>query len=176
VGDFNIHVCCQSNSLSQEFLDLIDAFNLLQWVKNSTHIQVHTLDLVQSHEIDVTDIILSDFLLSDHNPILFSLSLPELSQPTVAPVMLRVYSPQFSTNFDLCFAELCSHLDLDKPLSDLDAEQHFSLLNSAWLKVANVNAPLKPQPHKPKPKSDLWQNSDTRHQRQMCRAAERKWK
>jgi len=127
VGDFNIHVCCQSNSLSQEFCDLIDAFNLLQWVKNSTHIQGHTLDLVLSHGIDVTDIILSDFLLSDHKPILFSLSLPELSQPTVAPVMLRVYSPQFSTNFDLCFA--------------------------------NVTAPLKPQPHKPKPKSDLWQNS-----------------
>lgn len=174
MGDFNIHVCCHSNSLSQEFLDLIDAFNLLQWVKNPTHTQGHTLDLVLSYGIDVTDIVISDFPLSDHKPILFSLSLLELPQPTIDPVMSRFYSPQFNTNFDLCFTELCSHLHLDQPLSDLDADQHLSLLNSAWLKVANVTAPLKP--HKPKPKSDMWQNSDTRHQRQICRKAERKWK
>lgn len=105
---------------------------------------------------------------------LFSLSLLELSQPTTDPVMSRFYSPQFNTNFDLCFTELCSHWHLDQPLSDLDAYQHLSLLNSAWLKVANVTAPLKP--HKPKPKSDMWQNSDTCLQRQICRKAERKWK
>lgn len=30
VGDFNIHICCQSNLLSKEFLNLNDSFNLVQ--------------------------------------------------------------------------------------------------------------------------------------------------
>uniref|UniRef100_A0A8C2BTF1 Reverse transcriptase domain-containing protein n=1 Tax=Cyprinus carpio TaxID=7962 RepID=A0A8C2BTF1_CYPCA len=175
VGDFNIHVCCPSNPLSHEFLNIIDSFNLSQWISDATHIQGHTLDLVLSYGLDVTDIVLSDFMISDHKPILFTLSLPELSYFSNTTVSLsRFYSPQFSTNFNLCFAECCSQLHLDQPLSDLDADQHLSLLNSAWLKAANATAPLKP--HKQKTKSVLWQNSDTRLLRQNCRKAERKWK
>ncbi len=60
VGDFNIHVCCPSNPLSHDFLNLIVAFNLSQWINDSTHIQGHTLDLVLSYGLDVTDIVLSD--------------------------------------------------------------------------------------------------------------------
>ncbi len=171
VGDFNIHVCCPSNPLSHDFLNLIDAFNLSQWINDSTHIQGHTLDLVLSYGLDVIDIVLSDFLVSDHKPILFSLTLPDLSHFSTTPVILfRFYSPQFSTHFNLCFAECCSQLHLDQPLSDLDADQHLSLMNFAWLKVANATAPFKP--HKHKPKSELWHNSDTRLQRQNCRKAE----
>ncbi len=134
VGDFNIHVCCPSNPLPHDFLNLIDAFNLSQWISDSTHIQGHTLDLVLSYGLDVTDIVLSDFLISDHKPKLFSLTLPDLSHFSTTPVTLsRFYSPQFSTNFNLCFAECCSQLHLDQPLSDLDADQHLSLMNSAWL-------------------------------------------
>lgn len=47
-------------------------------------------------------------------------------------------------------------------------------MNSAWLKVANATAPFKP--HKHKPKSEPWLNSDSRLLRQNCRKAERKWK
>ncbi len=39
----------------------------------------HTLDFVLSYGLDVIDIVLSDFLISDHKPILFSLTLPDLS-------------------------------------------------------------------------------------------------
>jgi len=45
-------------------------------------------------------------------------------------------------------------------------------LRSHWL--LSSPAPLKP--HKCKPKSELLQNSDTRHQRQICRKAECNWK
>lgn len=68
MGDFNIHVCCQSNTLSREFLNIIDVFNLIQWVKDATHI----------HGVDISDIIVSDYMLSDHRPILYSMSLPSL--------------------------------------------------------------------------------------------------
>ncbi|XP_049891926.1 uncharacterized protein LOC126384729 isoform X1 [Epinephelus moara] len=42
VGDFNIHVCCESKPLAREFMNLIDSFNLIQsWLgqrmKKDTH-------------------------------------------------------------------------------------------------------------------------------------------
>ncbi|KAI2647331.1 Transposable element Tc1 transposase [Labeo rohita] len=79
MGDFNIHVCCQSNPLSREFLNIIDAFNLTQWVKGPTHIHGHILDLIFSYGVDVTDVTVSDYMLSDHKPILFYMCLPSLS-------------------------------------------------------------------------------------------------
>lgn len=105
--------------------------------------------ILYSYGLDVTDIVLSDFMISDHKPILFTLSLSELSHFSHTTVSLsRFYSPQFNTNFNLCFAKCCSKLHLDQPLSDLDADLHLSLLNSAWLKAANATAPLKPHKQK----------------------------
>ncbi len=175
VGDFNIHVCCQSNPLSKEFLSLVESFGLVQWIKDSTHIQGHTLDLVLSHGFAISDIVVSDYMLSDHKPILFSLSLSNLSYSTSKAITLsRSYSPQFGSNFKQHFMESCSHLLLDSSLPDVDVDQHLRLLNSAWLDSLNVTAPLKP--YKPKSKSEPWLNSEIRLLRQACRKAERKWK
>ncbi len=48
-------------------------------------------------------------------------------------------------------------------------DEHLSLLNSAWLDVMNVTAPLKPLKHKPK--SELWHTAETLLLRQTCRKA-----
>ncbi len=32
LGDFNIHVCCASKTLSMKFLNLIESFDIIQWV------------------------------------------------------------------------------------------------------------------------------------------------
>lgn len=121
VGDFNIHVCCPSNPLSHEVLNLIDKI-LIYPSGSKTHFQGHTLDLVLSYGLDMTDIVFSDVLLSDHKPILFSLTLSNLSHFSNTPVTLsQFYSPQFNTIF-LCFAEFCSQLHLDQPSSNLDAD------------------------------------------------------
>lgn len=37
LGDFNVHVCCPSKQLTPEFLNIIDSFNLRQWVTHPTH-------------------------------------------------------------------------------------------------------------------------------------------
>lgn len=98
------------------------------------------------------DIVISDFMLSDHKPILFSMSLPSLSHSATEAITLSLpFSPQFGSNFNQYFMESCSHLLLDSPLSNWDADQHLCLLNSVWLDVLNVIAPLKP--YVPKPKS-----------------------
>lgn len=84
-------------------------------------------------------------MLSDHKPILFSMSLPSLPHvSTKASSMSRVYSLQFSESFSQCFTKSCSHLLLDFPLADLDADEHLSLLNSTWLDVLNETVSLKP--------------------------------
>lgn len=172
VGDFNIHVCCQSNTLAKEFLRLIESFNLVQWMEDSTHIQGHILD---PYGMVISDVVISDFMLSDHKPILFSTSLPCISHPISADVRLsRSYSPHFASNFNEHFMNSSSHVLLDSPLLDLDADQHLGLLNSSWLNALNETAPLKP--YKPKPKYEPWLNEDIRQLRQACRKAERKWK
>ena len=45
IGDFNIHVCCDSRPLVKDFLNLIDSFNLTQSVTVPTQEKGHTLDL-----------------------------------------------------------------------------------------------------------------------------------
>lgn len=43
LGGFNIHVCCASVTLSMEFLNLIESFDLVQLVSGPTHLQAQTL-------------------------------------------------------------------------------------------------------------------------------------
>ncbi len=56
VGDFNIHVDNTNDSLGLAFTDLINSFGVKQNVTGPTHRFNHTLDLIISHGIDLTDI------------------------------------------------------------------------------------------------------------------------
>ncbi len=56
VGDFNIHVDNTNDALGLAFTDLINSFGVKQKVTGPTHHFNHTLDLILSHGIDLTDI------------------------------------------------------------------------------------------------------------------------
>ncbi|KAG8008077.1 Adenosine deaminase domain-containing protein 2 [Nibea albiflora] len=56
VGDFNIHVCCPDRPLVKDFLSLVDSFNLVQCVSGPTHEHGHTLDLILSHGLSVSNL------------------------------------------------------------------------------------------------------------------------
>lgn len=60
LGDFNVHVCCPSDPLVKDFLNLVESFNLVQHVHGSTHIHGHTLDLVLSFNLSILNVILDD--------------------------------------------------------------------------------------------------------------------
>ena len=45
-GDFNVHVDDVSDTSACRFTDLLNAFNLVQHVNDSTHTEVHALDLI----------------------------------------------------------------------------------------------------------------------------------
>ncbi len=56
VGDFNIHVDNPNDALGLAFIDLINSFGVKQNITGPTHRYNHTLDLIISHGIDLTDI------------------------------------------------------------------------------------------------------------------------
>ncbi len=56
VRDFNIHVDSTNDALGLVFTDLINSFGVKQNVTGPTHRFNHTLDLIISHGIDLTDI------------------------------------------------------------------------------------------------------------------------
>ncbi len=76
LGDFNIHVCCPSKPMVKEFLRTTDTFNLIQSVGGPTHNQGHTLDLILSYGLLVSDVGIKDFFLSDHKSIIFNIAIP----------------------------------------------------------------------------------------------------
>ncbi len=109
LGDFNIHVCCPSNSLAKEFLNLIDSFNLVQSVTGSAHEHGHTLDLVLSHGFTVCDIEISDTGFSDHKSVVFEISLPcSVVKPCVAAHFLRTVNSQNQNQSFI--GQVCLHI------------------------------------------------------------------
>ncbi len=56
VGDFNIHVDNPNDALGLAFTDLINSLGVKQNVTGPTHRFNHTLDLIISHGIDLSDI------------------------------------------------------------------------------------------------------------------------
>lgn len=86
VGDFNIHVCCPDKPLVKDFLSLLDSFSLVQAVSGPTHEHGHTLDLVISCSLPVTNLEICDPVFSDHLSVLFSVSLTPTTVKTHAAV------------------------------------------------------------------------------------------
>lgn len=58
--DFNIHDCCAANALAKDFLNLISSLNFVQWVNGPTHSLGHTLDLILTYGLSVSDVVTSD--------------------------------------------------------------------------------------------------------------------
>ncbi len=161
VGDFNVHVCCPSKQLSTEFLNTIDSFNLLQWVSRPTHLLGHTLDLILTFGLSITDVEVIESLISNHFPIVFMMCLPEIPGVTASDTrQTRVYSPHFCEDFTELCNKVNSSLSVESSLADLDAEHHLNSLNTVWADILNSIAPFKC--FKLKPKSEPWIDNDIR--------------
>jgi len=112
MGDFNIHVCCLENPLAKEFLSLIDSFDLVQFVNTPTHIQGHTLDLVLSHGLTVSDLVIEDHVFSDHKPIVFRVPTAfHITRPTKAIRWSRKITSTTSSEFSAVFNDLSQSPD-----------------------------------------------------------------
>ena len=79
----------------KDFLSLIDSFNLVQCVSGPTHEHGHTLDLVLSHGLSVSNLEICDDLISDHMPVLFEVAFSCADVKSGAPVQ----SPRIFNSF-----------------------------------------------------------------------------
>ena len=73
VGDFNIHVDVDNDSLNTAFISLLDSIGFSQCVNKPTHCHNHTLDLVLTYGIEIEHLIVfpQNPILSDHYLITF---------------------------------------------------------------------------------------------------------
>ncbi|XP_051234748.1 uncharacterized protein LOC127351330 [Dicentrarchus labrax] len=94
VGDFNIHVDVNNDSLSNAFISLIDSIGFCQNVNKPTHCFNHTLDLVLSCGIDIEHLIVFPHnpFLSDHYLITFEFMLLDYKPlgNSIAPIKRKL--------------------------------------------------------------------------------------
>lgn len=171
VGDFNIHVCCPDKPLVKDFLNIIDSFNLVQCVSGPTHEHGHTLDLVLSHGLSVSNVEICDSGFSDHMSVLFDVVLYHAAVKSCAPARLcRSFNPSTAVQFSTAFDQLCS-----TPVSaSVHTEELSSWFNQSCRTILDSVAPLKIR--QPKVKPEPWFNARAREARRECRRAERRWK
>ncbi len=173
LGDFNIHICCPSNGLAREFLNLIDSFNLVQSVTGPTHKLGHTLDLVLSYGLTVCDFEIMETGFSDHKSVVFNITLScSVGKPSTR--RYRIMNSETSNDFCTMYEASLSNGDYDCSPSDLCADDLLTSFTSVCSNILDSIAPLKTRCFKPK--SEPWLNDSTRAARRLCRRAERKWK
>ncbi|XP_051250265.1 uncharacterized protein LOC127360050 isoform X2 [Dicentrarchus labrax] len=71
-GDFNIWVDQEKRSYTDEFDHILPIYNLEQHVQEPTHNQGHTLDLVITKNVEISDLIVRNDGISDHYTVYFN--------------------------------------------------------------------------------------------------------
>lgn len=108
LGDFNIHVCCPDRPLVKDFLRLIDSFNLVQCVSGPTHEHGHTLNLVLSYGLSVSNLEICGDVISDHMPVVFKVAFSCADVISGAPVQShRIFNSLTAGQFTVAFNQLC---------------------------------------------------------------------
>lgn len=173
LGDFNVHICCANDTLSSEFLNLIESLDLIQWVKSPTHKRGHMLDLILTHNLQIDDVNICETNFSDHMPIIFKTS------TTIKPVSQgdsrrwsRRLNNTSSTDFSALFKTKYNILMLETPLHLLSVDEHWTVLNSTCMDILDAIAPLRLTSNERK--INPWLNDNTRDLRKQCRQSERK--
>ena len=106
VGDFNIHVCCPENPLASGFLNIIDSFDFVQYMSDPTHERGHTLDLVLSYGLPVSNLEICKPFFSDHMPVLFDVALRRSTvKHAGAARRCRIINPSTAVQFANVFSQ-----------------------------------------------------------------------
>lgn len=173
MGYLNIHVCCPTNQLEKYFLNLIDYFGFHQMVSDPTHNCGHTL--VLSLGLVVNDIIIEDFLVSDHNTILCTVSLSCQSRKFChAKRWLRPLIPNTHVDFKAYFMEMLQCMKVYLLSPHLGLEEAVNSFNYVCAEKFDSVVPLKQVCRKSKSASRY--NEHVKSLRRQCRRFERKWK
>ena len=170
LGDFNVHVDSNSDTESFQLSSPFSSFRMMQHVRDATHVDGHTLDLVASHTTD--DVVLScevGNFISDYNAVLLTLKSGK-PHPTRKERKVRKIKSIVPAEFpnDILNSELT------KPLPSHVNDMVFKY-NDALLELLDKHAPTKlrrvvqrlPQP---------WMNAEILEAKRVRRRYERRWR
>uniref|UniRef100_A0A8C1X7T0 Reverse transcriptase domain-containing protein n=1 Tax=Cyprinus carpio TaxID=7962 RepID=A0A8C1X7T0_CYPCA len=174
-GDFNIHVDNTNDALGLAFTDLLICFGVKQNVTGPTHRFNHTLDLIISHGIDLTDIdivpqsddVTDHFLAScilrfDDNNYIASRYRP--GRTIVPPTKDR-----FTNNLPDLAQLLCV------PINTHELDEMTGNMGTIFSNTLEAVAPIKLKKVREK-RTVPWYNSNTHSLKKETRSLERKWR
>ena len=183
VGDFNIHVDVNSDSLTTAFNSILDSIGFSQHVNEPTHSFNHTLDLVLTYGIEIEQLIVfpQNPLLSDHFMITFQFK----TMDCIGTENKYHYSRCLSDNSVTKFKEIIPSVFTSAPFTDKIEGKYYNLTpTEVDFVVNNASASLRATldsvaPVKKKVRSQRgpapWYNSQLRTLKQASRKLERKW-
>ncbi len=175
VGDFNIHVDNEKDSLGPAFIDIINSIGVRQHVSGHTHCRNHTLDLVLSHGIDVNggEVLQQSDYISDHYLVLCKLHIAKAVNSTHSYKYGRTIT---STTKDCLVSNLP---DLSQFLSTSNSAEKLvdvtETMDSLFSSTLDMVAPLrlrKIKENSPTP----WYNEHTRALNRTALKMERRWR
>ena len=171
MGDFNFYVENHENDQhAQQLLSLIDAFGLIQHVRQPTHLHSHTRDLIISRfsEAIVHEVTVENPMISDHKSVIFKIN---MQRPTL-PMKKIKYS--IWKNFDLRKFKTDitnSELTLNMPVDVDSATSQYHTVSS---KLLEKHAPLQERVIAMRAKAP-WYNSEIHEAKQFRWKPEHKW-
>ncbi len=175
VGDFNIHVDNTNYALGLAFTDLINSFGVKQNVTGPTHRFNHTLDLIISHGIDLTDIdiIPQSDDVTDHFLVSCMLHITDINYmaPRYRPgrIIIPATKDRFTNNLPDLSQLLCVPINTD----ELDTIT--SNMVTIFSNTLETVAPIKLKEVREK-RVAPWYSSYTHSLKKETRSFERKWR
>ena len=170
LGDFNVHLDCNTDPESQQLTSLINSFNLTQHVNGATHISGHTLDLVVSRAVD--DVVRGcevGTFVSDHNAVIFTLKSGKTHPVRKETKFRNVKSIDIG---DFTNDVLAS--DLTKPLPS-HTDEIVAKYNSVLKELIEKHAPLKSRAIAQR-QTQPWVNPSILEAKRVRRQCERRWR
>ena len=174
-GDFNIHIDNTNDALGLAFTNLLNCFGVKQNVTGPTHRFNHTLDLIISHGIDLTDIdivpqsddVTDHFLVScilriDDNNYIASRYRPGR---TIVPAT----KDRFANNLPDLSQLLCV------PINTHELDKMTGNMGTIFSNTLEAVAPIKLKKVREK-RTVPWYNSNTHSLKKETRSLERKWR
>ena len=139
LGDFNIHMDSTDSTITTDFTDMLDCFNLIQHVNFPTHNRGHILDLVCSTGLNLHHLSGSDLFLSDHLAITMTINIPTPPPKQKRKINFRKLSSVSATSLSSSLSEKISttpFVDLHSP-SDL-TDYYNNILSSCLDQLAPI--------------------------------------
>uniref|UniRef100_A0A672G2J3 Reverse transcriptase domain-containing protein n=1 Tax=Salarias fasciatus TaxID=181472 RepID=A0A672G2J3_SALFA len=182
IGDFNIHVDDSGDSLSNAFIAVLDSIGFTQNVDESTHSHKHTLDLVLTYGIEVSDlnVLPQNPILSDHFLITFQVLIEDYCAQKDKIQLIRTLSEKSVARYkeliQPAFAALsCELTEMSLLTSGDNSDQFVDSAMHSLKSALDVVAPLQLKTNRPR-RVAPWFNSETRVLKQKTRQLERLWR